>query len=90
MKRMSYDDSREPISDSLEEIQRGTKKELDVIGDIEIHYNEWMDLLCKDCDESLMIVQLNQGHNKIKIVCSKCDGQVDVNIEKLIVEERED
>lgn len=82
---MSFDDNREPTSDTLESVMRGSKKKIIVVGTVKNHYSGWMDLLCIKCDSSLMIIQLNDNNTKIKVICHKCENEIEINIKKLLV-----
>ena len=85
---MAINDSTDKVSDTLEDLISGSKRKIIIVGDIESHFDEWMDLLCGGCDNSLMVIQLNNSHSKIKIICSGCGREEEIKIEKIIVEEK--
>jgi hypothetical protein len=87
MKKMSLEDNNDTVSDTLEDMRKNSKKEIVIAGSTDEHYDNWMDLLCKNCDSSLMIIQMNKECNKIKIICSKCGGIAEIKIEKVVVNE---
>jgi len=39
---------------------------------------DFKDLHCKDCDNNLFIFQINNKYEVIKIICSKCDKDIEL------------
>lgn len=45
----------------------------------------WMDIWCK-CENNTYIIQMNDDNDKIKIICTKCESEETLNIEKVSIE----
>jgi hypothetical protein len=77
---MSFEDNNENTSDTLSDLMSKSKRKIIIAGDMSKHYDDWMDLLCKDCESSLVIVQMNENNTKIKIICSNCKGESEIGV----------
>lgn len=82
---MAIDDSTDKTSDTLEDLMQSSKKEIIIAGNMESHFDTWMDLLCVKCDSSLMVIQLNSDNTRLKIICSECENELEIEIEKLLM-----
>lgn len=78
---MSLEDrDTEPMSDTLAHSHKGAEIMGRFDSDGFESYTNFTDIFCKGCDCGLMILQIHDDDDKLKIICSKCGGEQVVGI----------